>query len=373
MKLQFEHITHQLGDTKFHYNVEITSSITGVFGPSGSGKTTLMNILCGIEKPQAGRLTFNDTVFWDIERKIAVPANKRKIGVVFQEHYLFPHKTVKANLCYSRPYTRGKQEMISFDQVVELLEIRPLLGKKPAQLSGGERQRVAIGRTLLSQPDLLLMDEPFSNLDRNKRKQIISSLLKINNQFGVPLLIISHDLEDILKLTRSLLIINNGEVLASGEHPNLGDFESAPSLVNPRRFLNIFELYHLEFSEEEELHEFSLTRGTEPLLKTSSKWFKKGMKKDNKVRFCIYPENIALNNQRIKYTSVQNQVKGRVKHIRHTDKSCFVTVDCGIELVAEITRVSLKKLDIQAGATIYCMIKARAIEVLHIYSTKQVS
>jgi molybdate transport system ATP-binding protein len=353
--------------------VEITNSITGVFGLSGSGKTTLMNIICGIETPKSGRLTFNDRVFFDKEKKIAVPANKRNIGVVFQEHYLFPHKTIKANLCYSKRYIKGKQEMISFDQVVDLLEIRPLLEKKPAQLSGGERQRVAIGRTLLSQPDLLLMDEPFSNLDRNKRKQIISSLLKINNQFGVPLLIISHDLEDILKLTRSLLIIDNGEVLASGEHLEIGDLGLAPSLVTPRRFLNIFELYHLLYSKEEELHEFSLSKGTGPVLKTSSKWFKEGIEKDNKVRFCIYPENIALNNQRIKHTSVQNQIKGIVSHVRYTEKSCFVSVDCGIVLVAEITRASLKKLDIQVGEPIYCMIKAKAIEVLHIYSTKQVS
>ncbi len=368
MNLRIENIKHNFGAVHFHYNADISDSITGIFGFSGSGKTTLMNIIGGIETPKSGHIAFNNRVLFDRERKINLPENKRNIGIVFQDNYLFPHLNVQQNLLYSKPYVKDRKQVITFNTVVELLDIEPLLNKKPLQLSGGERQRVAIGRTLLSQPELLLMDEPFSNLDRNRRKQIISYLLKINNQFGIPLLIISHDLEDILKLTRSFLIINNGEVLAAGNYLDIADRGAAPDIISHKRYINILELYHTSYQEDENLNFFSTEKNlSKPLLKTNSNWFSNKQFQGRKVRLCIYPDDIALNGEPIENTSIQNQLKGIVSKIRYKDNSCFVTVDCGVDLVAEVTDSSVKKMQIEIGRPVYCLIKAKAIEVIHIF------
>ncbi len=257
---------------------------------------------------------------------------------------------------------------MSFDTVLELLDIHHLLDKKPCQLSGGERQRVAIGRTLLSQPELLLFDEPFSNLDRDRRKQIISYLLKINHQFGIPLIIISHDLEDILKLTQSMLIINKGTVQAYGNYLDIADSGVANDIISHKRYINILELYHVTYNADEYINTFSTDKDfTMPLLKTNSSRFSNSQFRGKKVRLCIYPDDIALTCEPVKNISIQNQLKGTVRKISFKENSYFVTVNCGIDIVAEVTKSAIEKIGIQPGKSIYCLIKAKAIEIIYIY------
>ena len=371
MSLSLENITYQYAEKSFQYSMEISDGIVGVFGLSGSGKTTLMNLISGIIKPTNGRMVCNNRVFFDKQKKINVPTNKRNIGVVFQENFLFPHLTVSQNLRYSAPYQKHKKQIITLDAVVHLLDIEDLLLKKPNQLSGGERQRVAIGRTLMSQPELLLLDEPFSNLDRNRRKQIISYLLKINHRFSIPLLIISHDLEDILKLTRTLLIIKNGKVQALGNYLDIIEGALAPDLLATKRYLNILELHEVLFSKEDGLYHFSnQTEGGSMLLKTNSDWFT-GIDMEVKfVRFCIFPDDIALVNSPIEGTSFQNQLKGEVRKIRIKNNAAYITIQCGLDLVAEVTPNAVEQMDLYVGKTIYCLIKAKAIEVIHVFKNK---
>ncbi len=176
----------------------------------------------------------------NIEQNHITPGKNRNIGYVFQENYLFPHLSVKKNLLFSKPYSKNKKQYISFEDVISLLDLVPLLNKKPRQLSGGERQRVAIGRALLSQPRLLLLDEPFSNVDCSKRKQIISYLLRINNHFKIPMVIISHHLEDILKLTRKIVVIENGKSINSGDVFNIIKNGENPELIKSKKFQNTF-------------------------------------------------------------------------------------------------------------------------------------
>jgi molybdate transport system ATP-binding protein len=370
MRLEIENIALRLQEMSFFFNADITAGITGIFGPSGAGKTTLVNALCGMVPLTSGRLVFNGDVLFDKDRGILVPPHKRNIGVVFQEHALFPHLTVDKNLCYSEPYTRKRERIVTLDAVLELLDIAPLLHKMPDQLSGGERQRVAIGRTLLAQPRILLLDEPFSNLDCNRRKQIISHLLKINRAFDIPLLIISHNLEDILKLTRSLLIIEQGKISAGGDYLDIADAGLAAGLITHRRFINTLELIHTRYQAPDNLNHFS-TDGTDEnnILITNSNLFEDRGVQNRKVRLCIFPDDIALSREKVEMTSIQNQIPGTVVKLQDVAGSCYVTVDCGVRLVAEITPHSRAQMKVDIGQPLYCLIKAKAVQVVHIYES----
>jgi molybdate transport system ATP-binding protein len=368
MKLHIDDIRLRLAENTFYFNVDVKDGITGIFGLSGAGKTTLMKIIAGIQNADSGRLTFNERVLFDKQKKINVPPNKRNMGVVFQESFLFPNLTVEKNLRYSEPYTKKQKKVIDFDSVIELLDIQNLLSKMPAQLSGGERQRSAIGRALLSQPRMLLMDEPFSNLDRDRRRQIISYLLEINRRFEIPLLIISHDLEDILKLTRSFIIIEQGSIRTAGNYLDIADSGTAPELISHKRFINVVELIHAEYKEEESLNCFSPDGNpANTVLTANSEYFADPLVRGRKVRLCIFPDDIALSKKPILDISIQNQLKGKITAFRGGSSSCFVSIDCGVELTAEITRQSQKEMRLEVGQDIYCLIKAKAVEIVHIY------
>ena len=193
----------QLDRGDFSLNVEFQAEggVTGVFGPSGAGKTTLINLIAGLERPDSGSISLNGRTLFDREADLDVPAHRRRIGVVFQEHRLFPHYLVKGNLLYGAP--RGSDE---FSRIVDLLELGPLLQRRPHQLSGGERQRVALGRALLSNPKLLLLDEPLASLDQRLRQQIIPYLRRNHSDALDFLPFVSHDLTEVLQLPHRLLL-----------------------------------------------------------------------------------------------------------------------------------------------------------------------
>ena len=368
MKLHLDNVKLRLGENDFLFNTEIQEGITGIFGPSGAGKTTLMKVIAGIETIQSGRLVFNDRVLSDMKKRHHVSPSRRNMGVVFQEHFLFPHLTVEKNLRYSEPYLKKRRKVIAFDAVVQLLDIQGLLSKMPFQLSGGERQRVAIGRALLSQPQMMLMDEPFSNLDRDRRRQIISYLLEINRRFEIPLLIISHDLEDILKLTRSFVILDRGCIRTTGHYLDIADSGAAPELISHKRFINVLELTHSHYDEAGRINYFVNNDASPPaVLAADSDSFAGKPDRGKTVRLCIFPDDIALSKRPISDISIQNQLNGKITGLKEHRSACFVFIDCGIPLTAEITLQSQKEMQLSVGKEIFCLIKAKAVEVVHVY------
>lgn len=193
-----------------------TSDVTVLFGASGAGKTSVVNMVAGLIRPDRGRIVIGDRVCFDETQKINLPPEKRRIGYVFQESRLFPHLTVNTNLTFGMKRVPPKDRFINYQKVVELLGIGPLLHRRPAKLSGGEKQRVAIGRALLCSPLLLLMDEPLASLDQARKKEILPFIRTLNQEFHVPILYISHQIEEINGLADRLVLLKNGAVTASG-------------------------------------------------------------------------------------------------------------------------------------------------------------
>ncbi len=186
-------IEKRLGDFAVTAQFESESGATGLFGPSGAGKTTIVNMIAGLLRPDRGRIVLDGEVLFDQAARIAVPAWRRRIGYVFQEGRLFPHLSVRHNLDYGRWIGGHAADPAAFAHVVELLDIGPLLDRRPGKLSGGERQRVAVGRALLMRPRLLLLDEPLASLDAGRKAEILPYLQRLRDEAKVPMVYVSHD------------------------------------------------------------------------------------------------------------------------------------------------------------------------------------
>jgi len=206
----------QLGE--FAVNVSFTSdtAATALFGPSGAGKTSVINMIAGLLKPERGRIVLGDEVLFDSVIGINVPTWRRRVGYVFQEGRLFPHFSVKRNLDYGRWVSGHASDPRQLSHVIELLNIGHLLDRRPGKLSGGERQRVAVGRALLMQPRLLLLDEPLASLDTARKHDILPYLERLRDEARVPLIYVSHNAAEIKRIASRVVRLDSGKVVETG-------------------------------------------------------------------------------------------------------------------------------------------------------------
>ncbi len=209
-------VTHRLG--AFELDAAFTSAggLTALFGRSGSGKTSLVNAIAGLIRPRRGRIVVDREILTDTARGVFVPRHRRRIGYVFQEGRLFPHLTVRQNLLYGRWFAPRSETPGEVDQVVGLLGIGHLLGRRPGLLSGGEKQRVAIGRALLSRPRLLVMDEPLAALDEGRKAEILPYIERLRDETRIPIVYVSHSVAEVTRLATSLVVLSDGKVVAAG-------------------------------------------------------------------------------------------------------------------------------------------------------------
>jgi molybdate transport system ATP-binding protein len=189
--------------------------VTALFGPSGAGKTSIVNMVAGLTKPDRGNIRINGITVFDSDKGIDLRPEKRRIGYVFQDGRLFPHLSVRSNLKYGMKLIPSSQRFVDFDQVVDMLGIEHLLERRPAKLSGGEKQRVAIGRALLTNPLMLLLDEPLASLDLTRKREILPFIQRMCKEFERPILYVSHDRNEILQLASQLVVLANGRVIES--------------------------------------------------------------------------------------------------------------------------------------------------------------
>jgi molybdate transport system ATP-binding protein len=206
----------QLGE--FSVDVAFTSEgrVTGLFGASGAGKTSLISMIAGLVQPDRGRIAIDNAVLFDGSKAIDLPAHRRRIGYVFQDARLFPHLSVAQNLDYGRRMNRLTRDAADEDRITKMLDIDHLLKRRPAGLSGGERQRVALGRALLARPQLLLLDEPLGALDDARKADIMPYLIRLRDDGAVPMVLVSHDADDMRQLATNVVLLKAGRVAAHG-------------------------------------------------------------------------------------------------------------------------------------------------------------
>jgi molybdate transport system ATP-binding protein len=207
-------VEKRIGDLSLAARFETVAGVTALFGPSGAGKTTIVNMIAGLVTPDRGRIALDDTLLFDSTIRTNLPAHRRRIGYVFQEGRLFPHLSVAQNLDYGRWMSGLPADPVEAERVITLLNIKPLLDRRPGKLSGGERQRVAIGRALLMRPRLLLLDEPLASLDARRKADILPYLERLRDESGIPMVFVSHHAEEVRRIATSVVWLDEGRVTA---------------------------------------------------------------------------------------------------------------------------------------------------------------
>jgi molybdate transport system ATP-binding protein len=192
-------------------------TLTALFGPSGAGKTTVLRILAGLTKPDSGKIQFGDTVWFDSERKIDIPPQQRRTGLMFQDYALFPNMTVEQNI----QFAQDEKDRSSTQQLLGIFELTEFAKRKPAHLSGGQKQRVALARAIARKPQLLLLDEPLSALDSAMRVMLQDEIAKVHKLFGATTIMVSHDLNEVFRLAHHVVCVEQGKVTATGEPQNV--------------------------------------------------------------------------------------------------------------------------------------------------------
>lgn len=351
-------------------DVKSDARTLGLFGRSGSGKSTLMHAVAGLLAPSDARISIDGVMLDDTAGGIRVPIHRRRVGIVFQDLRLFPHRNVEGNLRYAMQGTDDSQDALSFDHVVALMELAPFLQRMPRQLSGGERQRVAIARALLSSPRILLLDEPLSSLDASLRQQILPFLRRVRESIDIPMIYCSHDLDEILQLTDQVLLLDHGRVTGLGRYH---DLMFDPAVLNVMRSRGLHNVVSLEVARHDAqsgctyLRPLPETDGDERASTRFELLCPQITERDQGavVSIGIRAEDIALATGPVEHTSIRNQFAATVCRCTPHEGQVIVEVQAGsIALVVEISSGSRKKLGIEPGCTIWCLVKSNAIQIL---------
>jgi molybdate transport system ATP-binding protein len=341
----------------FNLAVEFTGSsgITALFGRSGAGKSSVVAMAAGLARPDRGHIRIGDDVLFDSERGINLPAERRRVGLIFQDGRLFPHMSVRSNLRYGEKRVPAAQRYASFDKVVELLGIGDLLDRRPARLSGGEKQRVAIGRALLTSPRLLLMDEPLAALDGARKAEVLPFIARLSREFSVPILYVSHSIEEILELADDLVVVEDGRVIAAGGLEQVlcdCDLSAITGRQDAGSILTAVVHDHPDG--------FGVTR-----LKLGNNWLTVpavDLPIGATARVRIGAQDVSLALDRPSRTSIQNILSGKILSIGPVDGGRVnVRVDVGGTLWTQVTTLSVAELGLRCGDKVYAMVKSASI------------
>ena len=342
--------------TGFSLDVEFRAehASTALFGPSGSGKTSVLSMIAGLRQPDAGRIVLEDRALFDSAARVNLPPERRRIGYVFQDHLLFPHRTVEGNLRYGLRRAGRSAHRIEFDRVVRVLELRPLLTRYPRNLSGGERQRTALGRALLSQPELLLLDEPWSALDDALKHRVLAYLERVQAEFALPTLLVSHDAAAVRRLAAWVVVLDRGRVVAEGTADEaLG--QSVPlGWKDSARPANLLRLDNVEQHEghwrgrvgEQWLHLPPLDQPPARILYVE-----------------FLPGEVTLARGEPQGLSMRNRLRGEVRRMTTVHAGVFVAVDVGQIVWSEITPEAAAELQLAVGAEVTCLVKTHSLRV----------
>jgi molybdate transport system ATP-binding protein len=336
--------------------------ITALFGRSGAGKSTLVNLIAGLLRPDRGSIRLDGTVLFDDPAGIDVPAHRRRIGYVFQEGRLFPHLSVRGNLLYGQRFAARRNRWATLAEIVELLGLAALLDRRPASLSGGEKQRIAIGRALLSSPQLLLMDEPLASLDQERKGEIMPYIERLRDRMRMPIVYVSHAVDEVARLADTVVLLDAGKVVAvGGVNDVLGSrigmvddgieagIVLAATVLSHDRANGVTHLDH-------RAGELSI-----PLVDVAV---------GAEVRLRVRARDVALAVGDPGRVSIRNRLAGTVTAISDaTPASLAVRLDiAGDPLIANVTRDAVRDLDLKVGDHVTALIKSAAFDPLSVGS-----
>ena len=333
------------------------SGVTGILGPSGAGKTTLLRAIAGLDKQQTGRIQFGDALWFDSDRKMDMPTYQRAVGYVFQDARLLPFTNVAGNLRFADKRSRSRAGPINWDDVVAALDLSSLLERMPAGLSGGERQRVALARALLTRPQLLLLDEPLSANDIQRKKELLPYIRRLSTHFSVPMIYVSHALDEMVALSDRLLVLREGQSIVHDTTEAVLQRLDLPEVSAPRDAGTIFVAHVIAHDKGLQLSTLRLGR---------QNVFVPGLLAPvhTEVRLQIHSHDVAIALVAPTALSIRNILAGRIVDINANPQTPYAEVLIDIEdgmLRSRITRASCIELGLAVGDEVYALIKTVSV------------
>ncbi len=331
--------------------------ITILFGASGAGKTTLLDCVAGLATPDAGRIAVGDRVFFDAERGINLPVQRRRIGYVFQDLALFPHLSAEQNIGYG---LNGDARKKRTDEILESFRIAHLRKRKPREISGGERQRVALARALVIDPCVLLLDEPLAALDAPTKAMMIDDLRAWNRKHGIPIVYVTHSREEVFALGERVLVLENGKIVAQGTPHEVMTAPRQESVAQLAGFENIFDAAVVAVLEYRGTMRCRIA-GSKVELETPLVRIKPGTPS---VRVGIRAGDILLATVQPQGLSARNVLPGRVLSLEERDMIVVARVDCGVEMTVHLTLSARDDLQLQPGRDVWLVVKTHSCHVM---------
>lgn len=354
MKLVVD-ISHKFGDFGLDIAFEADKGVTALFGRSGTGKTTVVNAIAGLFAPDKGHISFGEEVLFDAKTDINIPTHKRRIGYVFQDGRLFPHLDVAQNLAFGGRFAPTPISSMESARIIRMLGLEALLNRWPATLSGGEKQRVALGRALLSQPRLLLMDEPLSALDAPRKDEILPYLERLRDDAQLPILYVSHAVDEIARLADNLVLIQNGQVARSGAAFEVFSDPAAVPILGVREAGAVLRAVIVNHSDDG-LSCLAIDGGELLVPRVSGAI-------GQELRIRILAQDIILSLKAPDGMSTRNSLSVTIAEIREGNgPGAAISLQLGqSRLLARVTSRAVADLDLRVGMKVFALVKATAV------------
>jgi molybdate transport system ATP-binding protein len=334
---------------------DVGPGITILFGASGAGKTTLLNCIAGLQTPDEGRVSVGDRVFFDRDQELNFPVQRRSIGYVFQDLALFPHLNAEENIAYGFASLNRNVRRKRAAAILESFRISHLSAHRPGEISGGERQRVALARALVTNPCLLLLDEPLAALDAATKGKIIDDLRAWNNAHRVPILYVTHSHEEVFALGERVLAIENGRIVAQGTPHEVMSAPRQETVAQLAGFENIFDAEVVAAHEDRGTMTCRIG-GSKVELETPLVRAEIG----STMRVGIRAGDILLATVQPQGLSARNIIPGRIISLEQRDVIVTARVDCGVEMNVHLTLAARDSLELRDGREVWLIVKTHA-------------
>jgi molybdate transport system ATP-binding protein len=340
-------------------SIEVSPGITILFGASGAGKSTLLDCVAGLARPDAGRITVGDEELFDSARAIDVPAPKRRIAYVFQTLALFPHLNAEENVAYGLNHLREEQRRQRAEAILKAFHVEKLRKQKPGEISGGEKQRIALARSLVTEPRVLLLDEPLTGLDAERKAAIVDDLRAWNTAKGIPILYVTHSREEVDALGERVIALENGNVVSTGVPMEVLNAPRRKKLAQASGFENLLSATVLDLRETDgvmrvKLHE-SACEIEVPLGYATA---------GSRVHLAIRAGDILLATERPHGLSARNVMEGRILSLEQRGSMVIARVDCGVTFVVHITPGAVRALDLIVGRRVWLVLKTHSCHLV---------
>jgi molybdate transport system ATP-binding protein len=340
-------------------SIEVSPGITILFGPSGAGKSTLLDCIAGLVRPDDGQITVGADVLFDSARGIHLPASKRRVAYVFQTLALFPHLNSEENVAYGLTELREKEKQERVKAILKAFRVEKFRKQKPGEISGGERQRIALARSLVTEPRVLLLDEPLAGLDAELKSAIVDDLRAWNAAKGIPTLYVTHSREEVDALGERVIALDNGRVASAGAPMDVLNAPRRKKLAQAAGFENLLHGAVLDLRETDGVMRVRLQESAceieVPLGYATA---------GSRVQVAIRAGDILLATERPHGLSARNVIEGRILTLEQRGTMVIARVDCGSTFVVHITPGAVRALDLATGRKVWLVLKTHSCHIV---------